>query len=71
MKAGLRSRLGRTVAAALVVAASVVGPNWVSADGDPVEPMPKPLDCSDLSAPAGVVLSVMSTGVLMLDATSF
>jgi hypothetical protein len=71
MKAGFRSRFGRTVAAALVVAASVVGPSLVAADGDPVEPTPKPLFCTDLSAPAGVVLSVLTTGVLILDATSF
>jgi hypothetical protein len=71
MKAGFRSRLGRTVVAALVVAASVLGPSWVAADGTPVNPDPKPLHSMDLSAPAGVVLSVLETGVLILDATSF
>ena len=71
MVACFRSRLGRVVVAALVVAASVAGPTWVAADGTPIEPDPKPLFSTDLSAPAGVLLSVMTTGVLILDATSF
>lgn len=71
MKAGFRSRLGRTVVAALVVAASVVLPAIVVADGDPIQPEPKPLFSTDLSAPAGVVFAVFETGVLILDATSF
>ena len=71
MTVAFRSRLGRTIAAALVVAASVLGPTWVAADGTPVNPDPKPLYSMDLAAPAGVLLSVFTAGVLVLDATSF
>lgn len=71
MKTAFRSRLGRLVAAALVVVASVVGPSFVVADGLPDEPNPKPLNVPDLSAPAEVAMTVVSASFMMLDATTF
>ena len=71
MLTSLRSRLGRCVATALFVAASVVGPSLVAADGMPNEPTPKPLSYSDLSAPAEVVMGVVAASWYVLDAITF
>jgi hypothetical protein len=72
MQTSLRSRLGRFVVVALiVVGASVIGTSWVVADGDPPQPIPKPLFCCDLSAPAEVVMGVVTASWYFLDATAF
>ncbi len=71
MKVALASSFGRLVVAVLVVAASVLVPAVVVADGDPVQPTPKPAGYPDLSAPAEVVVSAVWAGYLMLDWTAF
>jgi hypothetical protein len=72
MLTSLRSRLGRIVVVALIlVAASVLGTSWVAADGDPPQPIPKPLSDSGLFAPAEVVMGVVAASWYFLDATAF
>jgi hypothetical protein len=71
MKVGKSVRLGRVVAAALVVLGSVLMPCWVAADGDPDPPTPKPVDYTGLFAPAEVVVEAVATGYLVLDATTY
>ncbi len=71
MKVSKKLRLGRLVAAALVIVALVVVPSWVAADGKPDEPTPGPITFSDLSAPAEVGLTLVATSFIVLDATAY